>query len=140
MASTHDTTLLFHNTMRITPGRLDEFREAIRRAVEFTERHAPQLMVQVFLDEERMLAHSFQLYRDSASVLTHWQLSDPYIRDVMKHCSVRAFEVYGEPDQEVADGLTSSEFDAPVVFLPRLGGFTRPLGEPLPGQEPVTGG
>ncbi|KOX23601.1 hypothetical protein [Nocardiopsis sp. NRRL B-16309] len=124
----HSTTLLFHNTMRITDGHLEEFRAAVRRAVDFTREHGPQLMVEVFLDEERMLAHSFQLYAGSESVLLHWKLSDPYIQGVMEHCRVRAFEVYGEPSQAVLDGLGPARADFPVSVHPRMAGFTRPLG------------
>ncbi|MEV2276512.1 hypothetical protein AB0I72_13060 [Nocardiopsis sp. NPDC049922] len=134
MATKDSGTLLFHNTMRITEGHLEGFRRAIRRAVEFAEEHAPQLMVEVFLDEERMLAHSFQLYADSASVLEHWELSDPYIQDVMEHCSIHAFEVYGDPEQAVVDGIASSPFEVPVTYRPRMTGFTRLT----PGAEAVT--
>ncbi|HEV7308699.1 hypothetical protein [Ensifer sp.] len=37
--------LLFRNQMRITPGHLDDFRDAVARAIGFVEKHAPQLMV-----------------------------------------------------------------------------------------------
>ena len=56
---------------------LDGFREAITAAIEFVEQHGPQDMVQVFIDEEQMLGHSFQLYANSAAILRHWELSDP---------------------------------------------------------------
>ncbi|QFG22055.1 hypothetical protein [Actinomadura sp. WMMB 499] len=120
-----ETILLFRNTMRITDGHLDEFRDAIARAVEFAERHGPQLMVQTFVDEERMLAHSFQLYRDSDAVRRHWELADPYIQDVMEHCRVEHFEVFGEPDAGVAAGLRSSLGDRMPAFPPRAAGFLR---------------
>ncbi|WP_047869421.1 hypothetical protein [Nocardiopsis sp. RV163] len=127
MDTTHGETLLFHNTMRVTDGHLAQYREAVESAVAFTEEHAPQLMVEVFLDEENMLAHSFQLYADSEAVLTHWSLSDPYIRAVNEHCSVVSFEVYGEPDQRVREGLSAFSPGFPVTFHPRMAGFTRPL-------------
>ncbi|MFJ1732859.1 hypothetical protein [Streptomyces sp. NPDC088254] len=63
--------------MRITDGHLDGFRRAIAQAVAFAQEHGPQLMVAVFIDEERMLAHSFQLHRDSDAIRAHWRLSDP---------------------------------------------------------------
>ncbi len=63
-------------------GHLDEFKEAVRHAVEFVEQHGPQLMGQVFVDDTQMVAHSFQLYPDSAAIPRPWRLSDPYIRDV----------------------------------------------------------
>lgn len=101
MRSTRSEPLLLRNTMRVTEGHLNEFKQAIDHAVEFVEQHGPQLMVQVFIDDEQLLAHSFQLYPDSAAILRHWSLSDPYIRDVMRHCTVERLEMYGEPDRTI---------------------------------------
>lgn len=113
--------------MRITDGHLADYRGAIEAAVDFTRKNAPQLMVEIFLDEEHMRAHSFQLYPDSDAILAHWELSDPYIQAVNRHCSVVSLEVYGEPDGRVRDGLASVGVEVPVTFHPRLAGFTRPL-------------
>lgn len=126
MKITDSGTILFRNTMRITDGHLDGFRHAIARAVAFTEEHGPQLMVEVFIDEERMLAYSFQLYRDSDAIRDHWRLSDPYIREVMEHCTVRHFEIYGEPDDDIMAALKTPDGESfPLTHTPRLVGFTR---------------
>ncbi|MGK8524834.1 hypothetical protein ACRS6B_26330 [Nocardia asteroides] len=117
-------SILFHNTMRITDGHLEQFKVAVQRAVAFVAEHGPQLMVQVFLDEDRGLAHSFQLYRDSEAVLAHWKLSDPYIQDVMEHCSIQSFETYGEISDEVLDGLRAGPVGE-VTVRRALTGFTR---------------
>ncbi|MBE2999011.1 hypothetical protein IDM40_09910 [Nocardiopsis sp. HNM0947] len=123
--SQHGTALLLHNTMRVTDGHLEAYREAIEAAVDFTRAHAPQLMVEIFLDEENMRAHSFQLYADSDAVLRHWDLSDPYIRAVNEHCEVLSLEVYGDPDDRVRAGLPAPGSGVPITFLPRLAGFVR---------------
>ncbi|MBC9717011.1 hypothetical protein H9Y04_31205 [Streptomyces sp. TRM66268-LWL] len=126
MTTSDSTLVLFRNTMRITDGHLAEFRDAIARAVDFVERHGPQLMVQTFIDEERMLAHSFQLYADSDAVRTHWKLSDPYIREVMEHCTVEGFEVFGTPDADVTDGIRAAvTAPATLTFTPHIAGFVR---------------
>lgn len=109
MQNTDGGRVLFRNTMEITYGHLDQFKEAVRLAVEFAEAHAPQLMVEVFIDEENMLAYSFQLYQDSDAIRTHWQLSDPYIQGVMEHCTVRSLDVYGRPDDAVRAALPAGE-------------------------------
>lgn len=124
MRSTRSEPLLFRNTMRITEGHLDEFKQAIQQAVEFVEAHGPQLMVQVFIDDEALLAYSFQLYPDSAAILTHWSMSDPYIREVMRHCTVERLDIYGEPDQTVTQGLaTVAPDDLVWNIVPRHIGF-----------------
>ncbi|MEG8280405.1 hypothetical protein [Streptomyces sp. AHA2] len=126
MATTDSSTILFRNTMRITDGHLDSFRHAITQAVTFAQHHGPQLMVEVFIDEERMLAHSFQLYPDSEAIRTHWQLSDPHIREVMKHCTVQHFEVFGTPDPDIITALkTPDGTPFPFTTSPRLTGFNR---------------
>ncbi|MEV4680549.1 hypothetical protein [Streptomyces kurssanovii] len=126
MTGHDDDILLFRNTMRITDGHLESFRSAVTRAVDFAQRHGPQLMVQTFVDEEQMLAHSFQLYRDSDAVRLHWKLADPYIQEVMEHCRVEHFEVFGEPDADVAAGLRSALGEhGELRFSPRLAGFDR---------------
>jgi hypothetical protein len=119
-----DEMLLFCNTMRITQGHLEGFKGTVREAVEFAEQHGPQLMVQTFIDEQQMLAYSFQLYRDSESVLVHWQLSDPYISKVMEHCTVEKFDVYGQPSEEVMEGLNRLG-ERLTTVKPRLVGFVR---------------
>ena len=117
-----DTRLLFCNTMRITPGHLHEFERAIRDAVRFVEEHGPQLLVDVFIDEEREVATSFQLYPDSAAVLRHWELSDPHIREVMRHCEVQHLEIFGNPSEQVRRRLPASGSER-VSFSPRLVGY-----------------
>lgn len=119
-------TLLFHNIMCIREGHLDEFRAAITEAVTVVRERGPQLMVEVYIDAEAMRAHSFQLYADDESVLEHWQLSDPYIREVMEHCTVERFEVFGEPGEQVREGLRTPNGERfPTTTTPRLTGFTR---------------
>ncbi|MEU7487078.1 hypothetical protein [Streptomyces sp. NPDC042319] len=136
METTNSSTILFRNTMRITDGHVDGFRHAIAQAVAFAQEHGPQLMVEVFIDEERMLAYSFQLYRDSDAIRAHWRLSDPYIREVMEHCTVQHFEIFGEPDHDIVAALKTPGGETfPFTITPRLAGFTR-LDVPGLGESP----
>lgn len=111
--------ILFRNVMKITEGSLEPFREA------GVERNGPQLMVQTFIDEQEMRAVSFQLYRNCEDVLRHWEISDPHIRAVSKHCSVEKFEIYGNPSDEVAAGLSQFFGDGRGHIMKPLAGFTR---------------
>ncbi|AXB47725.1 hypothetical protein [Amycolatopsis albispora] len=110
--------ILMHNTMRIT-GDADAYRKAVADAVAFVEREGPQLMVEVFIDEAAGLAHSFQLYEDSAAILKHWELSDPYIQAVMEHCEVEELVIYGGPSDEVRAGVEGAK------IVPQFAGFLR---------------
>ncbi|WP_206185251.1 hypothetical protein [Sphingosinicella sp. CPCC 101087] len=94
--------------MKITEGHLDAFREAVGTAIDFVEANGPQLMVRTFVDEQAMRAVNFQLYRNSDDILRHWALSDPYIKDVSAHCTVEAFEVYGDPASGYAPASRNS--------------------------------
>jgi hypothetical protein len=124
MAQPSNGPILFHNTMKIIDGHLDEFSAAVRRAVAFVQEYGPQQFVQVFLDEQRGVAHSFQLYPDSEAVLAHWAMSDPYIRDVMEHCTVDSFETYGQLSEAVLHGLRTGLAGTATV-RPPLTGFVR---------------
>ena len=116
--------LLFRNTMRITPGHTAEFRRAIVEAVAFAEKHGPQVMVDVFIDEDAGTATSFQIYADSDAVLLHWKLSDPYIAGVMEHCEVARFEVFGDPSDEVRAGFGQMS-GIEASMQPRLVGYLK---------------
>jgi hypothetical protein len=114
--------LIFRNTMRINPGEVQAYREAIEAAVAFAEEHAPQVLVDVFIDEEAGTATSFQIYADSEAVLRHWELSDPYIAAVMEHCTVERFEVFGSPSAAVLEGMGATS-GVEAAFTPRLTGY-----------------
>lgn len=116
-------TILLRNTMAYDRAHADEFKEAIHNAVRFAQENAPQLMVQVFLDAEQGLCYSFQLYANSDAILRHWEVSDPHIAAVMKHCEVRSMEVYGRPSEAVRAGILGSVGSAKVTFTPGLVGY-----------------
>jgi hypothetical protein len=95
------------------------------------EAHGPQLMVQVYVDEEQMRAYIFQYYRDSQAMLTHWELSDPYIRDVSQYITVKRLDLYGQPNEAVLAGVrTFSASGVRLTVTPHFAGFARfPAGE-----------
>lgn len=114
------------NTMRIEAGGTEGFEESIRNSLDFVEANGPQTMVEVFVDEESMRAYSFQFFRDSESIRSHWKMSDPYIRGVMEHATVERLDVYGQPDEEITDSIRAfSENGVAVTVTPRLAGFAR---------------
>lgn len=115
--------ILFRNTMAYDTLNADKFKDAIYSAVEFAKKNAPQLMVQVFIDERLGLAYSFQLYRNSEDILKHWNISDENIGEVMKYCEVKKIEVYGNPSKEVIDGILGSVGEDKVSFTPKLVGY-----------------
>ncbi|MBX4871088.1 hypothetical protein HJA87_15785 [Rhizobium bangladeshense] len=117
--------ILLRNQMKITDGRLAPFSDAVRQAIEFVEKHGPQLMVQAYIDEWNMRAVSFQLYRNSADVLRHWHLSDPYIKAVCEHCTVEKLDVYGTPNEQVVAGLAQFLEDGRALIIRPLAGFSR---------------
>lgn len=117
--------VLLRNTMAFDKQHAAAFKRAVVNAVEFARRHAPQLMVQTYIDDEKGLCYSFQLFPDSEAVLRHWQVSDPNIAEVMKYCVIRSMEVYGNPGKAVRDGILAAVGPARVSFTPGLVGFSR---------------
>lgn len=119
-------SIMLINTMQIQPGKLEEFKQSVERSIAFVEAHGPQLMVQVYVDEEQLIAFSFQYYRDSEAMLIHWKLSDPYIRDVSQYITVLRLDLYGQPNEAVlADVRRFSEGGALLNVTPHLTGFAR---------------
>ena len=118
--------ILFINTMKVPTAELSEFKQKLHSAVEFVEANGPQLMVEAYVDEAQERAYSFQLYSDSASIKAHWQISDPYIRDVMKHATVERLDIYGDPDESVMQRVQEfSETGVEISVTPNLTGFHR---------------
>jgi hypothetical protein len=117
--------ILVRNVMKITPGKLDAFREAVKEAIDYVEQHAPQLMVRTYIDEREMRAVSLQLYANSQDVLRHWELSDPYIQKVSANCTVEQIEIYGEPSGEVTAGIARFIREGRGRIMKPLAGFSR---------------
>lgn len=115
--------ILFRNTMVYDKTKSDKFKQAIYNGVDFARENAPQLMVQVFIDEKEGLAYSYQLYRNSEDILEHWKVSDENIGEVMKYCEVKSLEVYGNPSKEVIDGIVGAVGEDKVTITPELCGF-----------------
>lgn len=127
MTNARQTTgaILICNTMAYDRGHAAEFKLAVIDAVEYASKNAPQLMVQVYLDEENALCYSFQLFQNSEAILHHWKISDPNISEVMKYCVIQSMEVYGHPNEAVRNGILGSVGKAGVSFTPELSGFHR---------------
>jgi hypothetical protein len=112
--------------MQIERGKLEEFKQSVKNSLAFVEANGPQLMVEVYVDEKNLRAYSFQFYRDSESILSHWQMSDPYIRDVMQYITVKRLDIYGQPDDAVIEGVRPFSQDGVIVTVtPHFAGFTR---------------
>ena len=123
--------ILFISTSKIKDGVLEIFKEAVRNTMDFLDGNGPQLMGEVCIDEDKMVAHTIQLHRDSESILAHWKLSDPHRRDVMQHITTTRIDIYGEPSEAVMEGMRQLSAQGSVLSVtPRFAGFIR-----LPGIE-----
>jgi hypothetical protein len=123
--------IVFITTFQIENGALEKFKEAVRKSTDFIETNGPQLMAEVCIDENDMRAHGVQVHRDSESILTHWQLADPYMRDVMQYITTTRVEIYGQPNEAVLKGMRRLTSQGAVISVtPVFAGFSR-----LPGIE-----
>lgn len=118
--------IVFITTMAIHEGTLEEFKEAVAKSMNFLEEKGPQMMASVHIDEEQMVANGFQVHRNSDSILQHWQLADPHMRNVMQYTTTKSVEVYGQPNDAVMAGMQRlASVGATIVVRPRLAGFSR---------------
>jgi hypothetical protein len=119
-------SIVFITTSHIEAGALDKCKEAFLKSVEFLEANGPQLMAEVCIDEKELRAHTIQVHQNSESILAHWQLSDPYMRDVMQYLTTTRVEFYGQPNAAVMDGMRRlSSQGADITVTPKLVGFVR---------------
>ena len=123
--------ILFIATSQIHDGTLDQFKEAVRKTIDFLEANGPQIMGEVCINEDEMQAYTIQLHRDSESILAHWQLADPYQRDVMQHITTTRVDIYGQPNEAVMEGMRRLASEgAALSVAPIYAGFSRlPEGE-----------
>ena len=118
--------IVFITTFQIENGALEKFKEAARKSTDFLETNGPQLMAEVCIDENEMRAHGIQVHRDSESILTHWQIADPHMRNVMQYIATTRVDIYGQPNEAVMEGMRRlSSQGAVLCVTPRFAGFSR---------------
>lgn len=118
--------IIFITTFQIENGTLEKFKKAVQRSTDFLETNGSQLMAEVYIDENEMRAHGVQVHRDSESILTHWQLADPYMRDVMQYITTTRVDIYGQPNEAVMEGMRRLSSQGAVISVtPRFLGFSR---------------
>ena len=123
--------IIFITTSHIEKDALEKCKDAFQKSVDFLENTGLQLMAMVCIDEDEFRAHTIQVHRNSESILTHWQLADPYMRDVMQHLSTTRVDFHGQPNKAVMDGMRQLSSQGAVISVtPKFAGFTR-----LPGVE-----
>lgn len=110
----------------IHPGKLAAFNDAIAKAVAFARDHGPQLLVEVYIDDDALRAHSCQIQPDPAAILRHWQMADPHIAAVMDCCSMTRIEIFGTPGRAVLDGMEPlAREGVRIRITPGFTGFAR---------------
>ena len=118
--------IVFITTFQIEKGALEKFKEAARKSTDFLEVNGPQLLAEVCIDENEMRAHGVQIHRNSESILTHWQLADPYMRDVMQYITTTRVEIYGQPNEAVIEGMRQRASQGAVISITsQFVGFSR---------------
>ena len=118
--------IVFTLTLEIQQGKLDVYKEAAEKSVAFLNKNGPQLMVGIFIDEENMRARSLQVHRDSESILASWKIADSYMRDVMQYITTTRVDIFGQPNEEVMEGMRRlSGMGAVLEVIPRYAGFER---------------
>jgi hypothetical protein len=121
--------IIFITTNQIHNGALEKVKEAARRSTDFLEANGPQLMAEVFIHENELRFYGIQIHRNSESILAHWQLADPYMRDVMQYITTTRVDIYGQPNEAVMKGMRRLSSQGAVISVtPRFAGFSRLAG------------
>jgi hypothetical protein len=100
--------IVITTTNQIRNGVLEKVKAAARKSTDFFEANGRQLMTEVFIDESELRLYGIQVHRDSESILTHWQISDSYMRDVMKYLTTTRVDIYVQPNKPSWKGCADS--------------------------------
>ncbi len=118
--------IIFITTNRIDKGSLKEVKEATRKSTEFFEANGPQLMADVFINESEQVFYGLQVHKNSESILSHWNISDPHMKDVMQYITTTQVDIYGQPNEAVMEGMRRLSSKGTVITVtPRFAGFSR---------------
>ena len=118
--------IVFITTNQISEGALEKVKEATLKSTNFFYANGPQLMAEVFIDENELRFYGIQVHRDSESILTHWQISDPYMQDVMQYITTSRVDIYGQPNDAVIESMQRLSSQGAVISVtPRFAGFSR---------------
>jgi hypothetical protein len=128
--------LIFVTTATIKQGRLEEWKQFIKKLLEGFEAREPQLIaMNVYLNEDGSEMTSVQVHPDAASMDLHMQILDQVLGEDMAEWVDRAdfleikhIEIYGQPsgallqaDQRWVDSGVFTRAVKPV----HVAGFTR---------------
>jgi hypothetical protein len=120
------SAILFISTSQIKSDAFETCKDAFRKSVEFLDTNGPQLFAKVCIDEKEYRAHTIQVHRDSESILTHWEIADPYMRDVMQYLTTTRVDIYGNPNEDVLKGMEQlASQGAEISVKPHFAGFSR---------------
>ncbi len=118
--------IIFITTNQIREGALEKVKEAAQKSTNFLETNIPQLMAEVFIDEKELRFFGIQVHRNSESILAHWQISDPYMKDVMQYITTTRVDIYGQPNKAALEGIRQlSSQGTDISVTPQFVGFSR---------------
>ena len=114
------------NTFEIKAGKLEAFKESVKRSQAYAEANDPLLMAEMYIDADNMLARACLIHRDSEAILAHWETSAQHMTDVMEFCDPKRVDILGRPDDAVMERLWQyEEAGVTVTMTPHFAGFSR---------------
>lgn len=90
--------------LSVAPGRSEEFGAAVRRLTAFVEEAEPALArYEFFLSADGRTGRAIHIYRDSAALDFHLDVSSGVIAEVLEHATMSGLELLGDPTPDVVD-------------------------------------
>jgi quinol monooxygenase YgiN len=107
--------------VEIVPGKLEDFHAVARDLIANTEPEPGTLDYEWHLSPDNTVAHIFERYADSASIIQHAAGFGNFAARFLASCMVTRLSVYGTPSEEAKAALA----DLNPVYFSELGGFSR---------------
>ena len=106
----------------IKPGGLDAFKELAKKFTSSVRDTEPGMKgYQWYFNEDETVGYTSEWHESSESLLTHLQNVGDALPELLEHCDITRFEVFGNPSAQALEAV--SGLGAKVY--PYFDGFTR---------------
>ncbi len=92
----------------IKPGSLEAFKELADKITELVNENEPQMKsYQWYFNEDESKCYTVEWHTSSDSLLAHLQNVGDVLPELLEHCAISRFEIFGDPTLEALDALNS---------------------------------
>ena len=118
---------IVRSVSRIHPGKADEYRPMAAEFCRLAEELEPRLLgFHIYVTADQSSEVVVQVHPDAESMLHHLEVMGPRVRETFAYTDFESLEIYGEPNEALAEWLGRASQGVTFNHYPaHWGGFTR---------------